>query len=99
MWGNVSVVMNEAVEAGLDIARRIAAGDEPVLTHGWTIGTEQECNFCNDWQVANLVGLRHEDRNTLADTRRAAFAMKLSGNLPPNIAVSEFVFIRRPSVD
>ncbi len=87
---------NDAVEAGLDIALAVSNGDEPVLTHGWFIGTDSQCNYCNDWQVENMVGLGHSDLDVLRTTRGDVSALGLSRNLMPNLNVSQFIFIRRP---
>ena len=87
----------DAVLVGLYLARRIGLGEMPTFTDGWSIGDPSLCNFCNDWQVKNLVGLKHDDPPVLAATKVAASALGLSSGLPPNLNVREFLFVQKPS--
>ena len=87
----------DAVLAGLTLVRQVTLGEELTPTDGWSLGDPASCNFCNDWQVTNLVGLRHEDPTVLAATKVVASALGLTGGLPPNVNVRDFLFVQRPS--
>jgi len=87
----------DAVLAGLTLVRQVTLSEELTLADGWSLGDPASCNFCNDWQVTNLVGLRHEDPTVLAATKVVASALGLTGGLPPNVNVRDFLFVQRPS--
>jgi hypothetical protein len=87
----------ETVIAGLEIARQIAMGEEPVFTHGWSQGNAKRCSFCNDHQAAHLVPLTHGDPKVLQAMKKVAPALGLSGELPPNLNMA-YVYAHRPEM-
>jgi|GEM_PF-3013817 len=78
----------DQVIAGLTVIRQIAAGEEPALSNGWSLGDPKR-NPHKDM----IVLLAHEDRVVMGATRASAAALGLVASMERGINPMEFLAI------
>jgi|GEM_PF-3058303 len=83
-----------AVDAGIKLVREVLAGNEPQLTHGWTLGDAQ-ADWGNSHQQAAYRAFAHPDPDVIARVQRVERELSNDEDFAPNMDL-DFLMVPRP---
>lgn len=83
-----------AVDAGIKLVREVLAGNEPRLTHGWTLGDAQ-ADWDNSHQRAAYRAFAHPDPDVVTQVQRVERALSEDEDFAPNMDLRFLMVPRR----
>jgi hypothetical protein len=83
-----------AIDAGIKLVREVLAGNEPRLTHGWTLGDAQ-ADWGNDDQRAEYRAFAHPNSDVVTQVQRVERTLSKDEDFAPNMDLDFLMVPRR----